>query len=202
MNPARMSLVTAPAAEPWAFTDPQVSLALRLDGTFDQTYVTSVLKAARLYFERVTGLCLITQTWRATFDALPAGRELVLPRAPLQAADFAVTVLDDAGVSSTYAASNYALGGIGIAGTFGRVRIKTSATWPTLGDVPDALRVEFKAGFGPAKTDVPEDIRLGLLQLSAWWYEQRMPVNVGNIVNELPHSLNAILESHRVANIA
>jgi uncharacterized phiE125 gp8 family phage protein len=195
-----MQLITAPAVEPWRAADAEVGLALKLDGGHDAAYVDLCIAAARRHFERVTGLCLINQVWTASFDALPEGREIAVPRAPIVSVA-SVTWLNDQSVSATINAGDYAVGGVGHGGTFGRIRLRTWADWPGLGDVPDALRITFTAGFGTAANDVPQDIRLGLLQLVAWWYEQRLPVNVGNIVNELPFALTAIINSHRVAHI-
>jgi uncharacterized phiE125 gp8 family phage protein len=196
-----MVLVTPPAVEPWTLQDAQVSHALRLDGNYDSLYVTLILEAARRYFEQQTGLCLITQTWRASFDDVPCEREISLPRAPI-ASVTSVLYTDEDGGEQTLASADYAIGSVGASGSFGRVRLKSTASWPTLGDYPDALRVTFTAGFGAAASNIPNDVRLALLLLTAWWYEQRLPVNVGNIVNALPHSLDALLRMHRVAHIA
>lgn len=196
-----MLLVTAPAVEPWTLQDAQVSMALRLDGNYDALYVSLILSAARQYFEQQTGLCLITQTWRACFDAVPPGREVSLPRAPL-ASVTSVAYTDENGAAQTYPQDRYGIGGVSMKGVFGRVRLKSTESWPTLGDVPDALRITFTAGFGAEAAQIPNDIRLAVLLLTAWWYEQRLPVNVGNIVNELPHSLGALLKMYRVTHIA
>lgn len=201
LNPVRLALVAAPAVEPWAVSDVELSLALRIDGTTDNAYLTAIIRAARQYFEGVTGLALINQTWRAAWDHLPQGRELELTRGPL-ASVASVKVLDDASAESTVPAGQYALGGVGYPRAFGRVRLRSGYDWPTAGDVPDAVRVEFVAGFGAAAANVPADIRLALLHLVAHWYENRLPLNIGNIVNELPHSLQALIESHRVTCIA
>lgn len=224
VDPPRLTLVSAPAVEPWTVNDAEVSQALRLDSDADNAYVSLVLKSARRYFERVTGLCLINQTWQVAFDDLPlrqgqfgleyglapsmsrftgqaAGREIRFARAPLQSVD-AFKYFDENGVDQTFAASNYTVGNVGVTNAFGRLWLNDNAAWPSVGSFPAAIRIQFTAGFGTTASSVPEDIRLALLYLTAHWYEQRLPVNVGNIVNEMPTHLDSLIAMHRVAFVA
>jgi hypothetical protein len=41
-----------------------------------------------------------------------------------------------------------------------------------------------------------------VLWLTAWWYEERQPVNAGSITSELPHHLAAIVDGYRTESIA
>lgn len=203
--PARLVLVTAPA-ELYAAADTAVQLALKLDSDADATYVALLLSAARRHVERVTGLCLLTQVWRAEFDRLPAGRELELPRAPLALDESdlvvsAVQYLDTAGAVQTWASTNYLQPRPGLSGAFATLVLSENGTWPDVGAFPGALRVTFSAGFG-AVDDVPGELRLAVLWLAAWWYEQRIPVTTGGAVAEVPNHLNDILAAHRVAFLA
>jgi uncharacterized phiE125 gp8 family phage protein len=205
IDPARLTVVTPAAAEPWLATDDAVEQFLRLDSDADQTLVTHIIAAARKHFERMTGLSLVNQTLKATWDWLPqrggvTGREIELPRAPLGSVS-SVDYLGTSGSSAAFSASNYSVVNAGCPGAFGRVVLKPDASWPELGDYRGALSVTFVAGYGAAATDIPEDIRLAVLWLATWWYEARVPVNIGNITSELPHHLNALVESHRVAFI-
>lgn len=202
IDPARLTVLTPPAAEPWAVTDTEVVLHFRTDSdAADGAYITALLKAARLHIERTTGLALITQALRATFDGIPARRDLALPRAPLASVQ-AVTYLDADGVTQTFAAGNYTTANLGAAGCWGRLVLKPSADWPDAGDIAGAFAVDFTAGFGATPASVPEDLRLAVLWLASWWYEQRLPVNVGNIVNPVPHHLDDLIAAHRVQFLA
>lgn len=205
-DPARVTIVTAPAVEPWLVSDAEVDHHVKRDSSEDDAYVTALISAARRHIERLTGLSLVNQTLKATYDRLPSvagvtAREIDLPRAPLVSIG-AVTYLDQNGAAATFSADNYSAVNAGCAGAFGRLALKPSADWPDLGDYRGALSVEFTAGFGSAASAVPADLRLAVLWLAAWWYETRTPVNVGNIVNPLPHHLDALIDAHRVAFIA
>lgn len=223
IDPPRLTLVTAPAVEPWTSTDPEVQQALRLDSDADGDYVNLVLKSARRYWERITGLCLITQTWKVSNDDIPvrqgqfgleyglapsmsrftgaaAGREIQFARAPLQSVD-SFTYLDEAGATQTFASTNYTVGNVGVQTAFGRLWLNQDASWPDTGSFPGSIKITFTAGFGAAATDIPDEIRLALLYIAAHWYENRLPVT-GDGVAELPHHLDALIASHRVAFIA
>lgn len=202
VDPARLTLVTAPTVEPVLAADDATSFHLRLDSdSADTAYVTQLLTAARRHFERSTGLALINQTLRATYDRIPRGRDLCLPRAPLVSIA-AVTYLDADGATQTFSSANYTTANLGAPGAFGRLVLKSDADWPDADTIAGAFAVDFVAGFGTTAATVPEDIRLGILWLAAWWYEQRLPVNVGNIVNAVPHHLGDLISAHRVASLA
>lgn len=205
-DPVRVSIVTPPAVEVALVADDLVQQMLRLDGTTDAAYITHLIAAARRYFEQQTGLALINQTVKASFDRIPANRHgnlrhLELPRAPLVSVT-SVNYIDDAGTAQTLSASAYAVGNVGVDSAFGRVSLKPDFSWPDLGDYPGAFSITFVAGYGAAATAVPEGHRYAILALAAWWYEQRLPVNVGNIVNAVPHHLDALIEQARLAFVA
>lgn len=209
LDPVRVVVTVAPAVELHLSTDALVTQMLRLDSDADSTYVSHLLAAARKHFEKVTGLALINRTLRADFDRAPAGRapagrELELPLAPLSSISSIAYKPDGytSGSLTTWASSNYAAGTTGHSGAPARLWLAVDASWPELAVLPAALQVTFVAGFGAAASSVPEEIRLAVLFLAAWWYESRLPVNVGNITSELPHHLNALIESHRIAFIA
>lgn len=205
-NPGRLTVVTPPAVEIALTADDLVQQMLRLDSATDAAYVTHIIAAARKYFEQQTGLALINQTLKVSFDRVPANRHgnlrhIDLPRAPLVSIT-SVNYIDEAGAAQTLSASAYAAGNVGFDGAFGRVSLKPESSWPDLGDYPGAFSITFVAGYGAAATSVPEGHRYAILALAAWWYEQRLPVNVGNIVNAVPHHLDALIEQARLAFVA
>lgn len=223
VDPPKLTLLTAPELEPWLASDAEVQQALRLDdSTADQAYVTLVLKSVRRYFEKITGLCLVTQQWKVTFDDIPvrqgqygieyglapsmsrftgqaAGRQIMFPRAPLQSVD-AFSYLDETGATQTFSSSNYTIGSIGVHTAFGRLWLNDGASWPDAGSFPGALQITFTAGFGNAVANIPEEIRLALLFMAAHWYENRLPVSADGLAN-VPDHLNDLIEMYRVTNI-
>lgn len=45
---------------------------------------------------------------------------------------------------------------------------------------------------------VSDDIKLALMLLVSHWYENREPVNIGNITTTLPFGIEAILKPYRI----
>lgn len=50
---------------------------------------------------------------------------------------------------------------------------------------------------GEDQEPVPPALAEAVLQLAAWWYEQREAVNVGNIVNQVPFNVTEIVSEYR-----
>ena len=113
-----------------------------------------------------------------------------------------ITYLDTEGAEQTLASDQYVQPRPGIARGFSRLVPALAGTWPELAPLPGAFRVEFNAGFGATAAEVPEDIAAMIYILAAWWYEQRLHVNVGNIVNALPDHYTGMIEAHRISHIA
>ncbi len=45
---------------------------------------------------------------------------------------------------------------------------------------------------------ITDDIKLAIMMMVGHWYENREPVNIGNIVNEVPFSFRFLLEPYRI----
>jgi hypothetical protein len=80
-----LKIKTAPAIEPLSLDE--AKLHLRIDSDDEDTYITSLIKAARCYAEQVlASRSFITQTWELWLDAFPDKDFIELPMPPLQAA--------------------------------------------------------------------------------------------------------------------
>ena len=79
----------------------------------------------------------------------------------------------------------------------GRIVLKSDETWPDLADRPDAVEITFVAGYANA-TAIPAALKHSVKLIAANFYTERVPVNVGNIVGELPLNLKMLLDAQRV----
>ena len=225
VDPPYLTVDTEPAAELLTHSDAVVSSHLRRDNSADDTYVDLVLKAARRHFERLTGLALINTKFKVTFDSSPirmgqygieyglapsmsrftglaAGREIKLGRAPLVTVD-EFKYLDQNGALQTFDPSNYTVGSVGVAYTFGRLWLNDGADWPDFGSFPGALQLKFTAGYHASDpTKVPEEIRMAVLWLAAHWYEQHLPTGDADTIDQLPFHLFSMIDHFRVAHTA
>ncbi len=64
-----LSLLTPPAKEPVSLAD--MKTHLRVDITDDDALIASMITAARVYLERLTGKRFVTQQWRYLLDHFP-----------------------------------------------------------------------------------------------------------------------------------
>lgn len=150
-----------------------------------------LIGGAREIIENLTGLALIEQTWEMSLDCWPGyaepwwdgvreghinmltsgrARPIELPRYPLIAVD-TCRVFD---VNEIETAVDVALNfNVDTVSTPGRMQLKSSRTWPTVGRNFDAIRLTFRAGYGATPEEVPAGLRDAVLMLAAYYHEHR-----------------------------
>lgn len=210
-----LELVTAPATDP--ITDLSLWEHLKLDISGspavpdDQDYVDALKAAAISYLdgaEGILGRALITQTWKLHLNSFPyvswdetgysrsrAGSEIRIPLPPLQSVS-SITYVDTDGATQTLASSVYRVINrqkwpSGIIEAYGQ-------SWPSTRSQPQAVTVEFVAGYGDADTDVPDAIKHAIKLAVSGWYENRLPVSVGKTVSEFPMAFDALIAPYKL----
>lgn len=109
-----------------------------------------------------------------------------LPSGPVVSIDH-VKYVDALGAEQTFAADYYGLDG-------DRLLLTHGNRWPSLRGDPGGVRVQYQAGFA----EVPMPIKQAAMLLVGQWFRNRMAVNVGNIVNEMPNGVKALLAPYKV----
>ena len=199
----------APAGEP--ITLAEAKAWLRVDGTDEDVLLTALIEAARGYVETFTGRALITQQWEASLDAFPGcsllgrlrvlesrpanydGRQIIIPRAPLVTVE-SVKYYDTDGVLQTLTSAAYFTD---TRSQPGRVVLNSDYDWPDTQSRPNAVIVAYTCGYG-TPSQVPQTIRTALRFLVSHWFENRVHVNLGNIVNQVPDTVEALLWQYRL----
>lgn len=165
--------------------------------TTEDTLLGNYIKAARQYAEIFTARAFINQTWRMKMDNWPAS-EIILPWSPLSTVT-SIYYVNTSGVSTEFAAANYT------ADTDrepGRVTLAYGCVWPSdLRDIANAITTTYVSGYGATSASVPEEARLAIRMLAAHWYENREPVNIGNLTTPLPMSVGSLLWQLKVPEI-
>lgn len=174
-------------------TSPAVSLAeakahLRVVGTQDDAAITGYALAATQFIEGETRTTLAGADFVLTLPAFPAGREIPIPRPPLRAVT-AVKYTDAAGTLQTLAPSSYV---VDADAKPGRVVLAAGASWPATAERPNAVRIEFAAGYASADA-IPQLLKQAVLLMLGHYYENReaaidrrvdtVPLAVQSIVN-------------------
>lgn len=158
-------------------------------GATDDTYLDSLIAVATRHVESLSSRQLLTATWAARMEDFPEEIELrILPVASI----VSITYIDEDNVSQTLAASSYR-SDIESPDCPGRISPAYGTTWPAVrGETYNAVTVSFTAGYGAAAA-VPETYKHAILLLVGHWFENREPVNIGNIVNTIPLAFHSLM---------
>lgn len=165
----------------------------RVYHTQDDIYIATLILVATQCIEHETRRALISREFAMQLQGFPADGEIILPRSPLLTVT-SVTYLDSAGAMQVLASSNYhtySVNGVG------RVVLKSTASWPTTqGTGALDVWVNFTAGYGGTSESVPVALKHAVLLWATHWYDNRTSVNVGNIVTELPMTVQRLIASY------
>lgn len=221
-------VVTKPSIEPLTLAEAKTHL--RLEESFDDTYVTVLITAARQYIEKVCWRGLLLQTLELTlpsfrgedrFELIPpyvGGANLNQP-VPTMAGRFkpyielvgghlaatpsiVVTYLDPSGVQQTLDSAAYVVQGLANEDMCGRLWLNSSDgyTWPTTLDRFDAVKVSYAIGWTTA-ADVPPVLKQAMLLLISQMYEYRTPEITGTIATMLEFTIDALTSPYRFVRL-
>jgi uncharacterized phiE125 gp8 family phage protein len=189
-----LRLKTAPADEPLtAIPDIRDHCRLSSDEASEAAAdLKTKITAARLACELATRRQLITATWTLYLDTwnedgLRFEDGIHVPRPPLQSIT-TIKYIDTAGNQQTWAQN--ATGCTvdtpsGPDAPRGRFFPSYGVDWPSLRDQPNAVEVEFVAGYGTKGTDVPAQLREGMKRYVAELYERREEAVLGSMTPAL-----------------
>lgn len=171
-----IEITTQPADEPVTLAEAKAHC--RVDTSADDAIMSSLIKTARLHIEAGLGLALVTQSWRLTRSAWPALGMLRLPVRPVRS----VKTVAVRATTGALAAVDPALWWLDIEDDGrGALRPRSGQSWPNpSGSDPGGIVIDIEAGYG-GPDDVPRPIRQALLQLTAHWYEHRLPELTGQV---------------------
>jgi len=186
-----ITLLSGPAVEPVTLTEAKAHL--RVDTNAEDTLIQSLIMASRLHIEAALDLALITQTWRDKRDAWPRSRTLNLPLRPVQSLTAVRVHVRDNEVQELDADAFI------LDGTANPARLvwRGTGTAPASSLAANGIEIDFVAGYGDAPSDVPQPIRQALLLLTAYWYENREPVEIGAAATVVPGAVSELLSPYR-----
>ncbi len=183
-------LLSGPLIEPISLTEAKAHL--RVDGSAEDTLISSLVTTSRLHIEAALSCALITQSWTYLLDAWPGDGKVTLPLYPIQSIDLVHVYDDDDGVT-VIAPEDYLLDG---AGTPPRLVRRNLASWPRPGRSANGIEIGFTAGYGATASDVPEPVRQALHLLVAHWYEYREPAGCENGSIRIPPTISSLLSPY------
>lgn len=183
-------LLAGPAEEPVSLAEAKAFL--RLDGDAEDGLVTTLIAAARLHLESVTGRALVSQGWRAVLDRWPPDGAVRLPVKPVTELS-AVRVFDEQDDEHELDLGQF---------QFEPSRLLLPETIEDLPVLRERLGIEidYVAGYGAA-ADVPADLKQALLALVAHWFEHRDAVIVAGSGAVVPAGFDRLVGSYRQARL-
>jgi len=183
-------LLAGPAEEPVSLAEARAFL--RLDDTAEDGLVTTLIAAARLHVESVTGRALVEQSWRLVLDSWPVDGVVALPVSPLVSLT-SITAFDEDGDDHVVPLAQFeAASGV----TPARLILpRTVDGMPVLRE-RFGIEVDYVAGFGDA-IDVPSDLKRGVLALVAHWFEHRDAVMVAGSGAVIPPGFGQMISPYR-----
>jgi len=153
--------------------------------------LNALIVTAREACEVFTNRALITQTWEYYLSEFPSHSDAIqIPLPPLQSIES--FKYKDCNGDETVLVKDTDFHE-DIVSYRGRIVLPYGGSWPSATLWPvHPITIQFKAGYGDAETDVPEKYRSGMKMLVADWFENKGNLNIGNIVNELPWTIETL----------
>jgi uncharacterized phiE125 gp8 family phage protein len=189
-----LTRATPPAVEPVTLAEAKAHL--RVDTSDDDTYIGTLITAAREWCEQYLDRTLVNTQWTMRLDSFPY--EIELPRPPIASSGTttAVSLTYTLGNESTatLSASSYR---VDRNATPGVVRQLRAGTWPANLDDYNAISVTWWAGYGSSGSSVPAAIRHAILLLVGHWYDgaRQAAVSSGAVPQDVPYGVKSLLGS-------
>lgn len=180
--------ITAPATEPVSLQ--QVKQHLRLDHNEEDSLLSDMISAARMFLEKRLSLSFITSRW--TYRPRYFGVEQS-GAGQYGSGDHRVGLLYKRSarpqiqmplfpVQHVHQMRLYLADGSTVLSDVGQLQIESShrpaliasLALPSTLQAEHGLEIEFSAGYGDAPEDVPTQLRLAITMLAAYFYEHRI----------------------------
>jgi uncharacterized phiE125 gp8 family phage protein len=171
---------------------------LRLDDAAEKGRVESVLiPSAMSWVEAETNRALLTQTWKALLDEFPHGY-IEIPKPPLIEVS-SVRYVDADGVQQLWDALDYVVEApAGPHAVPGRLWPAFGKSYPCARCQPDAVEITFRCGYGAAFSNVPAQLRSGMLLIVGELFERREVAIADMTISEVPLAARALVRPFRV----
>jgi uncharacterized phiE125 gp8 family phage protein len=166
--------VTTPTVEPVSTTEAKLHLRLDLVSALEEGDLALKIAAARQKVERATGRQIMPARWQLKLDAFPVYEQpILIPLPPLRGIVSISYV--DAGETKVWDPSNYSVVvPLGEMAEPGLVFPIPGTCWPDSDDIPNAVTIEFDAGYdGSVQPAPPAGLKAAILLEVGALYENR-----------------------------
>lgn len=180
-------LLAGPAEEPVSLGEARAFL--KIDDSAEDALITTLIGAARLHVEGVTGRALLAQSWRVVLDTWPDDRVVKLPVTPFMAVT-GITAYDADGVGHDVPLAQF------MSEPDRLLLPATVSGMPVLRE-RQGIEIDYVAGFGTEPAEVPADVRQALLLLVGYWFEHRDAVIVAGSGAVVPSGFDRMVAGYK-----
>jgi len=165
---------------------------LKVDTTADDTYITSIIKAATQLSEEYTNrffIDTVIEQYASSFADLQT-----LFKSKVSAVAY-VKYYDSDNSLQTLSASVY---DTQLNYEPSQIQLTDGQSFPTITKRNDAVVARYTVGYGSSASDVPEIIKQAILLTIGNFYQNRNSVVIGRIATELPQNSKWLLDTYKV----
>lgn len=186
----RAPVVSSPSSEAITTAEARQHCGIPSADTTHDTYLDSLVTAARQKWERDTGRIVMSCTVVEKLDCWPE-EVIELAVSPVQSVT-SIYYLNASGASTLWSSSEYVFDS---ALAKPSIYLAYDENWPELRGWAADVTITYVAGYANAAA-VPKLWKQAMLLLVSHWFENRATVNIGNITNEIPLAYEAIAANY------
>lgn len=177
-------LITPPSSYP--VTTDEANAQCRIDGSDEDTLITSLIAAATDYVEQYTGRAIMPQTWELVLDDF--SDSMMIPKGPATSIT-SVKYYDTFSELQTVSSTHYTLD----AASNPQWLVRASDyAWPDVAEGVNNVIVRFECG----SAQPPASIKHAILLLVGQWFDNRAAVSDKAMI-AVPHAVEALLTNYR-----
>lgn len=191
--PLTLVQIVPPTDEPVSLDEMKRHLRVTIDQ--DDLVIFGMIQAAREHIERVTRRQFLRATYLYAFDTFPASRLIVLPRPPLVSI-VSVSYFNTSNVETVFPDTDYDMDNLSEPG---RLYLLPDKTWPSTYNIPNAVRIRYRAGRNAASGVAPS-LRSLLMLMVGHLYEHR-EATIEDGLSTIPLGFQALMWSNRVPEV-
>jgi len=183
-------VITSASTYPVSLTEAKSHL--KVDTTADDTYITSIIKAATQLSEEYTNrffIDTVIEQYASSFADLQT-----LFKSKVSAVAY-VKYYDSDNSLQTLSASVY---DTQLNYEPSQIQLTDGQSFPTITKRNDAVVARYTVGYGSSASDVPEIIKQAILLTIGNFYQNRNSVVIGRIATELPQNSKWLLDTYKV----
>jgi len=177
----------------------------RVETTYEDAVIPSLITAARKVAENMTHRALARQTFEKVMDEFPCDDDFILiPMPPLSttSSDVVITYIDSSAAVQTLASTAYT---IDCKSEPARIYCSTGNDWPDTNDVRNAVSITFAAGYASNSSVThacPANAQTWIKMRVAGMIEHREPIVTGEALTNLRRDyVDGLLDDLRIPEI-